>query len=172
VKALRDDRFLMLGTIREYALERLEASGETDEIKQRHAEFFVDLAQRANLNEESEGLMRHSLVIPEHNNVRAALEWTTATRRGELGLSLAVALENFWVTTDPVEGRRWIEGLLPDGPSPPATIHALALRCLGNCATMAGTSDAAEPRRVSGARGRAQGGDRAAQSCVSGAHGR
>ena len=142
VKALPEDRFLMLETIREYAHERLAVSGEADEINLRHAEFFLDVARGANLNEESEGQMRHSVVIPEHNNVRAALEWTTATRRGELGLSLAVALENFWVTTDPVEGRRWIEGLLPSGPSPPSPIHALALRCLGNCATIAGTGDA------------------------------
>lgn len=143
VKSLPDDRFLMLETIREYALERLEAGGEPDDIKLRHAEFFLELARSANLNEESDGLMRHSIVIPEHNNIRAALEWTTGTRRGELGLELVVALENFWVTTDPSEGRRWIEGLLPNGPSPPSTVHALVLRCLGNCATMMREDDAA-----------------------------
>ncbi|MDX6368601.1 MAG: hypothetical protein QOG93_103, partial [Gaiellaceae bacterium] len=141
VKALRDDRFFMLETIREYALEQLEAQGDADEIRERHAEFFLELAQRANLNEEADGAMLHSLVIPEHNNIRAALEWTTATQRGELGLRLAIALENFWVTNDPLEGARWIEGLLPSGPPPPSTIHALALRCLGNCATIAGTGD-------------------------------
>jgi predicted ATPase len=141
VKTLPNDRFFMLETIREFALDQLEAQGEADEIRERHAEFFLELAQRANLNEEADGAMLHSLVIPEQNNIRAALEWTSAKKRGELGLRLAIALENFWVTTDPVEGRRWIEGLLPSGPSPPSTIHALALRCLGNCATIAGMGD-------------------------------
>jgi predicted ATPase len=141
VKTLRDDRFFMLETIREYALEQLEAQGDADEIRERHAEFFLELAQRANLNEEADGAMLHNLVIPEHNNMRAALEWTTAKKRGELGLRLAIALENFWVTTDPVEGRRWIEGLLPSGPPSPSTIHALAVRCLGNCATIARMGD-------------------------------
>ncbi|MGB8005377.1 MAG: tetratricopeptide repeat protein [Gaiellaceae bacterium] len=141
VKPLRDDRFFMLETIREYAFEQLEAHGESEKIRERHAEFFLQLAQRANLNEEADGAMLHSLVIPEQNNIRAALEWATAMKRGELGLGLAIALENFWVTTDSVEGRRWIEGLLLSGPSAPSTIHALALRCLGNCATIAGMDD-------------------------------
>ena len=141
LKPLPDDRFFMLETIREYALEQLDAQDEADEIRERHAEFFLELAQSANLNEEAGGVMLHRLVIPEHNNIRAALEWTTAAKRGNLGLQLAIALENFWVTTDAVEGRRWLEGLLPSGPAPPSTIHALALRCLGNCATIAGHGD-------------------------------
>ncbi|MBA3736204.1 MAG: hypothetical protein H0W90_13590 [Actinobacteria bacterium] len=141
LKPTRGDRFLMLETIREFALERLETSGEAEAIWLRHAEFFLDLARRASLNQESEGPMRHDLVIPEHNNVRAALAWTTRAGRGELGLSLAGALENFWMTTDPWEGRRWIEDLLPIGPTAPSPTHALALRCLGNSATMAGEDD-------------------------------
>src|SRR4029079_4829980 len=68
VKSLRDDRFFMLETIREYALEQLEAQGGAEEMRERHAEFFLALAQRANLNEEAEGPMQHSLVIPEQNN--------------------------------------------------------------------------------------------------------
>ena len=161
MKALRDDRFFMLETIREYALEQLEAQGEREEIRERHAEFFLALAQRANLNEESEGPMRHSLVIPEHNNVRAALEWATARCNGaSSGSRLAIALENFWVTTDPVEGRRWIEGLLPSGPSPPSTIQLLPSGASGTAPRSRGQGAEsplrAEPRRVSGARRRAQ----------------
>jgi len=71
--------------------------------------FFLELAQRANLNEEADGAMLHSLVIPEHNNIRAALEWTTATKRGELGLRLATNPEN----QDPL----WSRTIDPAGPT-------------------------------------------------------
>ena len=54
----------------------------SEEIGEHHADFFLELAQRANLNEEADGVMLHSLVIPEHNNIRAALEWATAMKRG------------------------------------------------------------------------------------------
>jgi len=138
LKAVGADRFLMLETIRELALERLEASDEANEVRLRQAELCTALAQSANLNQEADGPMQHSLVIPEHDNIRAALEWTISAGHGELGLRLAVALENFWVTTDPDEGTRWLERLLPIGTAAPSTLHALAVRCLANCATMSG----------------------------------
>ncbi len=138
LKPLGGERFLMLETIREFALEQLEASGEADEVRLRHAEFFTALAQRTNLNMEADGPMRHGLVIPERNNIRAALEWTVATGHDELGLRLAIALENYWVTAaDPLEGKRWIEALLSLSVSTAPELHALAIRCLGNCAVMA-----------------------------------
>ena len=40
----------MLETIREYAVERLEASGERERLGRRHAEFFLEVARSANLN--------------------------------------------------------------------------------------------------------------------------
>ena len=50
-----------------------------------------------------EGADRHELVLPERHNVRAALDWA-ADADPELGLRLAVALENFWVTRGPHGG--------------------------------------------------------------------
>jgi predicted ATPase len=143
LKHLGGDRYLMLETIRELARERLEAAGELDEISRTHAEFFTELAQRANLNIESDGPMRHDLVIPERNNIRAALEWTFAAGKAELGLRLAVALENFWVTSDPLEGRRWLERLLASAPGVSPWLHAFAVRCLGNCAAITGDRERA-----------------------------
>jgi predicted ATPase/class 3 adenylate cyclase len=138
LKSLGEDRFLMLETIRELALERLEESGEAEEIRLRHAEFFLELARRANLNIEADGPMRHGLVIPERNNIRAALDWTISSGRAELGLRLAVALENFWVTADPVEGRRWLDALLPLAHDVSPELHALAIRCVGNSCVLEG----------------------------------
>ena len=81
--------------------------------------------------------MRHELVNPERNNIRAALDWAIRSRRQEQGLALANALENNWVTTDPDEGSRWIEALLELGTPPDEQLMA-ALRCLGNVATLRG----------------------------------
>jgi predicted ATPase len=47
LKPIRDDRFLMLETIREYALERLEGSPEADELRRRHASFFSAVTEQA-----------------------------------------------------------------------------------------------------------------------------
>jgi predicted ATPase/class 3 adenylate cyclase len=141
LKPVGEERFLMLETIRELALERLAESGEGDEIRRRHAEFFLELGQSANLNIEAEGPMRHQLVITDVNNLRAALDWTIASGEAELGLRLAVALENFWVTSDPGEGRRWLEALLALGGNVPPDLHALAIRCLGNCSHTVGLEE-------------------------------
>ena len=136
LKSLAGDRFLMLETIREFARERLDTA-EADEMHRRHAEFYAELAASANLQEEAEGSMDHQLVANDFNNMRAALAWAVEAKAGELGLRLAISLENFWVTgTDPAEGRHWLEALLPFAPQPPSELHALALRCCGNCSVM------------------------------------
>jgi predicted ATPase/class 3 adenylate cyclase len=140
LKHLGSDRYLMLETIREFALERLE---EPDEIRRRHAEFFLELAQRANLQIEAEGPMRHELVIPERDNIRAALEWALEADEAELGLRLACALENLWNTSDPLEGRRWLEALLAHAPTIDPWLHAFALRLLGNAAAITGDRERA-----------------------------
>jgi predicted ATPase/class 3 adenylate cyclase len=137
VKPAGADRFVMLETIRELAFERLEESGEAEDVRLRHAEHFAVLALAANLNQEADGCSRHDVVVPERDNIRAALDWTIATGRAELGLRLATRLENYWVTTNPEEGKRWIEGLLHAG-NVPAELHALAIRCLGNSAVIVG----------------------------------
>ena len=88
---------------------------------------------------------RHQLVASERNNIRAALAFAVEAGNGELGLRIVAALENFWVTVaDPAEGRRWVEALLPLGAEPPALLHACAIRCLGNCAAIAGDDEAEE----------------------------
>jgi predicted ATPase/class 3 adenylate cyclase len=136
LKPVRGDRFLMLETIREFALERLNAAEGSEDVRRRHAEYVAELGERANLTIESEGPMRHRLVASEQNNIRTALSWAIETGNGELGLRIATALENYWMTSDPFEARRWFQALLPLAPDPPSHLHALALRCLGNSAAI------------------------------------
>ncbi len=134
LKPVAGGRFLMLGTIREFALERLVANDESDEVRLRHAEHVSDAALSANLYTGADGPMRHDLVQPELNDVRSALAWTIETRRQELGLRIAGHLETYWVATDAAEGARWIEALLALGPVSDPAQRALALQCLGNAA--------------------------------------
>jgi predicted ATPase len=138
LKALGNDRFLMLQTIREFALERLEASGDEGKTRRRHADFVVELAESANLYGEAEGPQRHDLVIPEHDNARAAIDWALAAGEVELALRLAVALENFWVTRNPFEGMRIFARLLGADGEVSARTRARALRAYGSCAHWAG----------------------------------
>ena len=92
-----EPRFAMLESIREYAAEMLQGRGEVDAIRERHAMAMVDLAERAaphlSGSEQRAWLDR---LEREHDNLRAALDWTTARPRPDLAVRLAFALWRFW----------------------------------------------------------------------------
>ena len=92
-----ESRFVMLETIREYALEKLAASGEEAPTKRAHAAYCLVLAEEeAKEQSGAEGggwLERFAL---EHDNFRAGLEWLTETGDAEWGLRLGAALFPFW----------------------------------------------------------------------------
>lgn len=143
---LRRGRFVMLETIREYARDQLEASGEADDVRHAHAEHFAEVAEAANLNAGSlrPGGQRVDVAFAEQDNMRAALSWTIATGRVELGLRLAGDLEQFWVANDPREGQRWFAELLedvPDDTDPQVLAHAL--RSYGSAADVSGDAEKA-----------------------------
>ena len=139
-----DDRFWMLETIREFAVEQLEGSAEAGELTKRLAEFMFVLAASANLSSDAPGIQRHDLAIPEQDNLRSALDWAIWSGQVEFGLRLAMALENFWVTNNPSEGVRWYERLFEVGKPLDPALRAGALRDLGGCAQMAGLPEIAD----------------------------
>jgi predicted ATPase len=146
VRGWASGRLGILETIREYATERLEQSDEAEETRRLHAEFFLELAESANLFVEAlgHGEQRHDLVIPEQANLRAAIDWTFGADP-ELGLRLAVSLENFWVTNNPEEGMRRFEALLRRADKAPVLLRARALRACGGSAQIF-----AEPEKAAG----------------------
>jgi len=102
-----ESRFVMLETIREYALEKLEASREEALTKRAHAAYCLVLAEEEATEqsgaEGAEWLERFAL---EHDNFRASLEWLTETGDAEWGLRLGAALFRFWETREYLaEGR-------------------------------------------------------------------
>ncbi len=90
-------RLSMLETIREYAVERLDESGEVEEIRRRHADFFLGVAESAKLSVDSvgRGPQRYDLAVPEQHNLRAAIDWAVEVD-AELGLRLVIAFGTFW----------------------------------------------------------------------------
>ena len=122
----------MLETIREYAGERLRASGDLEATERRHAEHFLALAVSANLSLDTPGEQRFDLAISEEGNLRAALGWALAHDEIEFGLELAVALDYFWYTNHPQEGARWFASLLGEEASVPAELLLRASMGYGN----------------------------------------
>ena len=140
---IRDgDRFWMLETIHEFAAERLRESREEDELRRRHAEFFLALAESANLSAEATDLgPRPELVLPEQDNLWAALDWAAEAGEIEIGLRLAIALEQFWVAVAPYEGARRVQAFLDRAIDLPDVVRARAIRVLGGMIFMTGDYD-------------------------------
>jgi predicted ATPase/transcriptional regulator with XRE-family HTH domain len=136
----------MLETIREYALERLEDSGEEAIIRRQHAIYFLSLAEQAAT--ELKGAHRTAWLNrleDEHDNLRAALRWAKEHREVPIGLRLAVALEQFWELRSYLgEGARWLAELLAIAEDEEPELKAAALRIAGNRTFAFDISSAAE----------------------------
>jgi predicted ATPase/class 3 adenylate cyclase len=158
VGTLREPRFRMLQTIREYALEQLGASEagaagaagasggrpEAEALRRSHAVYYLEMAEQAEpfLTRLEQGIWLERLER-EHDNLRAALGW--ARERGEvaLGLRLAGALWRFWYTRGYLsEGRSWLEGMLALSDSAGSDVaRPLRTKVLYGAATLASTQD-------------------------------
>jgi predicted ATPase len=108
-------RFTMLETIREYAVERLESSGEAEEMHRAHALYYLSLAEAAqpevSMHPREEWWWTQ--LEEEHDNLRVALRWAVRVREAETATRLALALWRFWnLGSHPSEGRRWLEAVL------------------------------------------------------------
>ena len=119
--------------IRQYASEHLAASGETNAWQQRHADYFLALAEEAGpalaTGERSSWLMQ---LEEEHDNLRAALRWLIAQDASATAVRLAGALGQFWqVRRYFREGRQWLEETLALRPEAPDAARARALEYLG-----------------------------------------
>ncbi len=136
-----ESRFVMLETIREYALEKLEASGEAALTKRAHAAYCLVLAEEEATGpsgaEGTEWLARFAV---EHDNFRAAIEWLTETEEAEWGLRLGAALFRFWEMREYLtEGRARLGKLLKiAGGTAPTKARARALFAAGVLASEQG----------------------------------
>jgi predicted ATPase len=143
-----ESRFVMLETIREYAIEKLKASLEEAPTKRAHAAYCLVLAEEEATEqsggEGAEWLERFAL---EHDNFRAALEWLTETGDAEWGLRLGAALFRFWETREYMaEGRDRLGKLLKlAGPAAPTKVRERAVFSAGVLASEQADYASADP---------------------------
>jgi predicted ATPase len=136
VEAGEESRFVMLSTIREYALEGLVGSGEEPATRRAHAAYYLVLAEEgaAEAVAHPEWLDRFEV---EHDNFRAALDFFVKTGDADWGLRLGAALFRFWETREHLtEGRNRLTRLLKlEGAASRTTLRA---RLLFAAAVLAG----------------------------------
>lgn len=119
-----EQRYRMLESTREYALERLQESGERDAVAGKQADYFFSLAHRADAAWPE--VAAKAWIAPldvELDNFRAALSWSIS-HDPDVAMSIFGALEAYWWDAQPIEARRWVHELhqLADAaPSAPAT---------------------------------------------------
>ena len=142
-----EERFWMLETILEYAAERLEGSGKADELRRRHAEHFLALAEEAEphlfgLQESGEWLDR---LGREHDNLRASIDHLQASGETEMVLRLVGWVWPFWRDRGHfVEGRRRLESALRADQRPTAA-RAKALNGAASMAALGGDAATGRP---------------------------
>jgi predicted ATPase/DNA-binding XRE family transcriptional regulator len=134
-----ESRFSMLETIREYASERLAASGEWETVRQAHATYFLGIVEQigaySSINQQ-DVRFRVSPLEAERGNLRGALSWAAGRGDSALELRLAAAHGLFWLTSGSfTEGRRWLEEALRAAPDAPIEQRAFAYSYLGRMAS-------------------------------------
>jgi predicted ATPase/DNA-binding SARP family transcriptional activator len=128
-----EPRFPMLQLVREYALERLEASGEADELRRRHLEHFVALAEEAESGLAGAGQAGWlARIEDEHDNVRAALAYALESGEAALALRLVVGIRRFWqIHGYLAEGAQSLRSALTATQGTPSELRANAFNMLG-----------------------------------------
>ena len=140
-----EERFWMLETIREFALERLDESSEREALRRRHAVHFLLIAEEA--KPELEGGPAQSAWLErlehERDNLRASLAWAQEADV-ELGLRLGAALVNFWDIRGPIgEAREWLATLLERAGTETLELQVKVLPWAGDYALVQGDAEAA-----------------------------
>jgi tetratricopeptide (TPR) repeat protein len=139
------DRYFMLETIREYALERFDGSGDLSArtaLRQRHAEYFAAVAEAAHsgVNDDVSAL---GALDPDVDNHRAALSWEIGTKSAALAIRHLRALENYFGRS---EQRIWFDRILELPALAAGTLDRVwALRWRGALAVLRADFDVARP---------------------------
>jgi predicted ATPase/DNA-binding SARP family transcriptional activator len=143
-----EPRFSMLEIVREYALEQLSSSGESDQTRRRHLDYFVSFAAEAEPKlADRDQIAWFARVEDEHDNLRAALAHALESGDGTSALRLVVGIRRFWqIHGYLAEGRESLESALAAVPDEPSELRANALNMVGILAGEQGEFDAARER--------------------------
>lgn len=122
-----EQRLSMLETVREYAQEHLEASGEAEDARQAHAAYYVDLLERLDPKiNRAEQLQSMDVVEQEHENILAALSWFLDNHALEGAFRLCRVMWKFWLNRGALrEGRDWLRTVIERGQAFAGTLPTL-----------------------------------------------
>ncbi len=138
-------RFSMLWPIREFALGQFEEAGETEKFRDRHLEYYLGIAERA------EPHLLYADFRPwlyqletEFANLQVAFEWALDSGRPETGLLLASVMQHLWIRHGYFnEGSAWLKRALESGPAEPSLARVKAYYVLGRLERFIGEYEAA-----------------------------
>lgn len=124
-------RYRLLDTVRDFCVEHLQATGETDGLAEAHARYYVDLAEEGFTHRDGELLIPWAeRLTADHPNLRTALEWLFEHDR-KAAVQLAGAMGWVWGARELLhEGRRLLEAAL-NGSQPDTWFVARAHRACG-----------------------------------------
>ncbi len=122
-------RYRLLETVRQYSWDRLVESGEDADARRRHRDYYLALAEQAELElrgpDQGAWLKR---LDTEYDNLRVALDWSKMEGGTlEAGLRLAGTLYHLWEVHGLREGREWLEGMLSQARGTSPAVRAKAL---------------------------------------------
>ena len=128
----QEERFRMLETIREFALERLEESGEVEQVARRHIEFFLGFVSDKDSSFRFATREWLERVGSEQDNLRTAIQLARRLDDPRLELQLVALTGRFWELHGHLaEGLRRIVEALDRDPEAPAEVRGPALTCAG-----------------------------------------
>jgi predicted ATPase/DNA-binding CsgD family transcriptional regulator len=140
-------RYWMLETVREFALERLEASGEAGPVRWAHAAWALALAEREGgvvIQRDDRGPAARRRLDAEWTNLREALAWYAREEQGEALVRMAAALGVWWTESSRIrEGLAWAERALALAPPVPSVARGTAMLVAGRLAQDVHDFDAA-----------------------------
>jgi predicted ATPase len=128
-----NERYWMLETIREYALERLEETGEADDLRRRHAAHYLRRATEAGwLFWGAEGQRWRDQAAADQDDFRTAFETVLEGEETEGPLLMAAGLWRLWMDRGQLdEGERWLTAALEHGDRAPSELRAWVLGLQG-----------------------------------------
>lgn len=115
-------RFTFLETLREFAYEKLQNSGELESMRRKHFEYYLKFLKvaKANSQQGSDQLIWLSRIEHDYNNLRLALSWGVETKeRVDLVMNFGLNIHNYWLTRSYIrEARYWLPQILALDESP------------------------------------------------------
>jgi len=129
VQMSHDDRYNLHELLRQYTADKLTEAGETALIAHAHLIYFLGVAEHAGAQRiGTEQTSWYDYLEKEHDNFRAAFGWSLEGNEGAVGLSLAVALGEFWLARAHWrEGCDWFAQLLAANGDRPHPARGIAL---------------------------------------------